>query len=108
MPEGIEVKDLEYQHIKTMIPKKGKEFEPVKIVGFFISKGKFGLGVSLIGQDNEDDYFGINIPSWYVDRFKDASDEEVESMLDGRLYLTGVEEKTTSNGTTYQLEFEDR
>ena len=106
MPEGIEVKELTFSHIKEFIPKKGKNFQPIKVVGFFISKGKFGLGVSLIGED-ETGYFGINIPSWYVDRFKEADDEDVQMMLDGKLYITGCEVISTSNGDTYQLEFDD-
>ena len=106
MPEGIEVKELTFSHIKEFIPKKGKSFEPIKVVGFFISKGKFGLGVSLIGED-ETGNFGINIPSWYVDRFKEADDEDVQMMLDGKLYITGCEVISTSNGDTYQLEFDD-
>lgn len=107
MPEGIEVKELIFSHIKEFIPKKGKMFEPIKVVGFFISKGKFGLGVSLIGED-ETGYFGINIPSWYVDRFKEATDEEVQAMIEGKLYITGCEAIKTNNGETYQIEFEDR
>ena len=107
MPEGIEVKELTFSHIKEFIPKKGKSFEPIKVVGFFISKGKFGLGVSLIGED-ETGYFGINIPSWYVDRFKEATDEEVQAMIEGRLYITGCEAIKTYNDETYQIEFEDR
>ena len=107
MPEGIEVKELTFSHIKEFIPKKGKMFEPIKVAGFFISKGKFGLGVSLIGED-ETGYFGINIPSWYVDRFKEATDEEVQAMIDGNLYITGCEAIKTNNGETYQIEFEDR
>lgn len=107
MPEGIEVKDLTYTHIKEFMPKKGKSFDPIKVVGFFISKGKYGLGVSLIGEDDTG-YFGINIPSWYTDRFKEATDEEVQMMLDGKLYITGCEVIRTANGDTYQLEFEDR
>ena len=61
MPEGIEFKDLTYTHIREFMPKKGKSFEPIKVVGYFISKGKFGLGVSLIAEDDTG-YFGINIP----------------------------------------------
>ena len=107
MPEGIEVKELTYSHIKEFIPKKGKSFEPIKVVGFFISKGKFGLGASLIGED-ETGYFGINIPSWYVDRFKEATDEEVQAMIEGNLYITRCEEIKTNKGENYQIEFEDR
>lgn len=106
-PDGIDVSELSYSHIKEFIPKKGKSFEPIKVSGFFISKGKFGLGVTLIGEDDTG-YFGINIPSWYVDRFKEATDEEVEAMLSGELYIIGVDEIRTANGTTYQLIFEDR
>lgn len=104
LPEGIKLDELDYVHIKNLIGKK-KNF-PIPVKGFFISKGKFGLGVTLIAEIG-DELKGLNIPSWYVDRFKDASDEDVAQMLDGRLMITGAEEVSTKNGITYQLEFED-
>ena len=103
MPEDVKVDELNFMHVKNL---KKKDF-PITIVGFFINKGKFGLGVTLIGKDKSDEYIGLNIPSWYVDRFKEAEDDDIKQMFDGKLLLTGVEETTTKNGTTYQLEFED-
>ena len=104
LPEGIKLDELDYVHIKNLIGKK-KTF-PIPVKGFFISKGKFGLGVVLIAEIG-DELKGLNIPSWYVDRFKEASDEDVAQILDGRLMITSAEEVSTKNGTTYQLEFED-
>lgn len=104
MPEDIDLKEISYTHIKTFIGKK-KAF-PIPVKGFFISKGDYGLGVTLVCEvDGE--VTGVNIPSWYTDRFKDASDEDVEQILEGRLIITAVEETKTKNGKTYQITFED-
>lgn len=107
VPDGVNLADIPYIHVKDLIPKKGGKFSPVEIVGFFINKGKYGLGVTLLGNV-DDELTGLNVPSWYVERFKNASDEDVEQILSGKLYITGVEEKETPNGTTYQIKFEDR
>lgn len=103
IPEGINLEDLSYIHIKKYA---GKKMKPIVLSGFFISKGKFGLGVTLLGKiDGE--LTGINVPGWYVDRFKEATDEEVEQILDERLQIVRVDEKKTANGTTYIIHFED-
>lgn len=104
LPDDIDLDGIDYVNIKNLVSKK-KVF-PIPVKGFFISKGKFGLGVTLIGEVNGE-ITGINIPSWYTDRFKDASDEDVEAMLEGKLQIAGAEEKTTKNGTTTIIEFED-
>lgn len=104
LPEDIKLDELDYIHVKSLIGKK-KVF-PVVVCGYFISKGKFGLGVTLI-VELDGDLSGLNIPSWYVDRFKDATDEEVQQILDRKVLITGVEEVKTKNGTTYQIQFED-
>ena len=104
LPDDIDLEGIDYVNIKNLVGKK-KVF-PIPVKGFFISKGKFGLGVTLIGEVNGE-ITGINIPSWYVDRFKDATDDQVEDMLDGKLLISGAEEKTTKNGTTTIIEFAD-
>lgn len=104
VPEGVKLDDLSYIHIKKFAGKKLKQ--PIRLQGFFISKGKFGLGVTLLG-DVDGELSGINIPSWYVDRFKDASDEDVKQILEGRLLITAVDTKSTNNGDTYIITFED-
>lgn len=104
LPEEIDLESIEYVNIKNLVGKK-KSF-PIPVLGFFISKGKFGLGVTLIGEiDGE--ITGINVPSWYVDRFKEASDQDVENMLSGHLQIVGATSKTTPNGTTTIIEFKD-
>lgn len=104
MPENIDLEGIDYVNIKNLVGKK-KVF-PLSVKGFFISKSKYGLGVTLIGEI-DGKITGINIPSWYVDRFKEATDDEVEAMLDGHLVISGAEAKTTPNGTTTILEFKD-
>lgn len=104
LPDDIDLEGIDYVNIKNLVGKK-KNF-PIPVKGFFISKGKFGLGVTLIGEVGGE-IAGINIPSWYVDRFKDATDEQVEDMLNGKLEIAGAEEKSTKNGTTTVIEFAD-
>lgn len=104
LPDDIDLEGIDYVNIKNLVGKK-KVF-PIPVKGFFISKGKYGLGVTLIGEINGD-IIGINIPSWYVDRFKDATDDQVEDTLAGKLLIAGAEEKTTKNGTTTIIEFAD-
>lgn len=104
VPEGIKLDDINYINIKKYAGKKLKQ--PITLCGFFISKGKYGLGVTLLGKV-DDELTGINIPSWYTDRFKEATDEEVQQILDEKLVITAVDEKTTNNGTTYVITFED-
>lgn len=103
MPEGINLDDLEFTHVKNL---KKKDL-PMPVCGYFINKSKYGLNVTLIGKTGKDEYIGLNIPSWYVERFRDATDEDVQQILDGRLMIEEVEEITTSNGTTYQIKFAD-
>lgn len=104
LPDDIDLEGIDYVNIKNLVGKK-KVF-PIPVKGFFISKGKYGLGVTLIGEINNE-ITGINIPSWYTDRFKDATDDQVEDMLAGKLLISGAEEKTTKNGTTTIIEFAD-
>ena len=104
LPDDIDLEVIDYVNIKNLVGKK-KSF-PIPIKGFFISKGKYGLGVTLIGELNGE-ITGINIPSWYVDRFKDATDDQVEDILNEKLVIAGAEEKTTKNGTTVIIEFAD-
>lgn len=104
LPDDIDLEGIDYVNIKNLIGKK-KVF-PIPVKGFFISKGKYGLGVTLIGEVNGE-ITGINVPSWYTDRFKDATDDQVADMLDGKLLIAGAEEKTTKNGTTTVIEFAD-
>ena len=104
LPDNIDLEGIDYVNIKNLVGKKKSFPRPVK--GFFISKGKYGLGVTLIGEIGGE-ITGINIPSWYTDRFKDATDDQVEDMLNGKLIIAGAEEKTTKNGTTTIIEFQD-
>lgn len=104
LPDNIDLEGIDYVNIKNLVGKK-KSF-PIPVKGFFISKGKYGLGVTLIGEIGGE-ITGINIPSWYTDRFKDATDDQVEDMLNGKLIIAGAEEKTTKNGTTTIIEFQD-
>lgn len=104
LPDDIDLEGIDYVNIKNLIGKK--KFFPIPVKGFFISKGKYGLGVTLIGEVNGE-ITGINIPSWYTDRFKDATDDQVADMLEGKLLIAGCEEKTTKNGTTTIIEFAD-
>ncbi len=103
MPDDINLDDLTFIHVKNL---KAKDF-PVPVKGFFINKSKFGLSASLIAENAKGETIGLNIPSWYTERFQNASDEDVQQILDGRLIITGVEETETKNGVTYQIKFED-
>lgn len=104
LPDDIDLEGIDYVNIKNLVGKK-KVF-PIPVKGFFISKGKFGLGVTLIGEVGGE-ITGINVPSWYVDLFKNATDDQVEDMLAGKLLIAGAEVKTTKNGTTTIIEFAD-
>lgn len=104
LPEDVDLEGIDYVNIKNLVGKK--KVYPIPVKGYFISKGKYGLGVTLI-VDLNGEITGLNIPSWYTDRFKDATDDQVEQILEGKLVIAGAEEKTTKNGTTTIIEFAD-
>ena len=106
MPEDINTKELTF--IKAHELAKTNPPYPIPILGFFINnKGDYGPSVTLAVNINGD-ILGLNLPSRYVDMFKDLDDDEVQDILNGGLQITGIKGGVkTKNGTTCFIEFED-
>lgn len=106
MPENINTKELTF--IKTAELAKANPPYPLPVLGYFINtKGDYGPSVTLAVKVNED-ILGVNLPSRYVDQFKDLTDDEVTDILNGGLQITGIKDGVkTKNGVTCFIEFED-
>lgn len=106
MPENINTKELTF--IKAAELAKANPPYPLPVLGYFINtKGDYGPSVTLAVKVNND-ILGVNLPSRYVDQFKDLSDDEVADILNGGLQITGIKDGIkTKNGVTCFIEFED-
>ena len=106
MPEDINTKELTF--IKAHELAKMNPPYPIPILGFFINnKGDYGPSVTLAVNINGE-ILGLNLPSRYVDMFKDLDDYDVKDILNGGLQITGIKGGVkTKNGTTCFIEFED-
>lgn len=106
MPENINTKDMTF--IKAAELAKANPPYPLPVLGYFINtKGDYGASVTLAVKVNND-VLGVNLPSRYVDKFKDLEDSQVQSILDGGLQITEIKSGVkTKNGTTCFIEFED-
>lgn len=106
MPENINTKELTF--IKAAELAKLNPPYPLPVLGYFINtKGDFGASIT-IAVKSGDDVLGVNLPSRYVDQFKDLTDDEVADILNGGLQITGIKSGVkTKNGVTCFIEFED-
>lgn len=106
MPESINTKELTF--IKAAELAKANPPYPLPVLGYFINtKGDYGASVTLAVKVN-DDILGVNLPSRYVDQFKELTDDEVADILNGGLRITGIKGGVkTKNGITCFIEFED-
>lgn len=106
MPENINTKDMTF--IKAAELEKANPPYPLPVLGYFINtKGDYGASVTLAVKVN-DDILGVNLPSRYVDQFKELTDDEVADILNGGLRITGIKGGIkTKNGITCFIEFED-
>lgn len=106
MPENINTKDMTF--IKAAELAKANPPYPLPVLGYFINtKGDYGASVTLAVKVN-DDILGVNLPSRYVDQFKELTDDEVSDILNGGLQITGIKGGVkTKNGITCFIEFED-
>ena len=100
MPKDIDVSSIQYVKAKDLVGKIG---EPIQLMGFFYTNGKFGASVTLVGVINGS-VTGINLPNWYIKTFKDLTDEEIDEILEGKQALASVEAFETKNGNdSYKL-----
>lgn len=106
MPENIDTKKLIF--IKAHELAKTNPPYPLPVLGYFINtKGDYGPSVTLAVKSGAD-VIGLNLPSRYVEQFKDLTDDEVEDILNGGLQITGIKGGVkTKNGVTCFIEFED-
>lgn len=106
MPENINTKELTF--IKAAELAKANPPYPLPVLGYFINtKGDYGASVTLAVMV-KNDILGVNLPSRYVDQFKELTDDEVTDILNGGLQITGIKGGVkTKNGITCFIEFED-
>lgn len=106
IPESINTKELTF--IKTAELAESNPPYPLPVLGYFINtKGDYGESITLVVKVNED-ILGVNLPSRYVDQFKELTDDEVADILNGGLRITGIKGGVkTKNGVTCLIEFED-
>lgn len=106
MPESINTKELTF--IKAAKLAETNPPYPLPVLGYFINtKGDYGASVTLAVKINGE-ILGLNLPSRYVDMFKDLDDYDVKDILNGGLQITGIKGGVkTKNGVTCFIEFED-
>ena len=106
MPENINTKELTF--IKAAELAKLNPPYPLPVLGYFINtKGDYGASVTMAVKSGND-IIGVNLPSRYVEQFKDLTDDEVADILNGGLQITGIKAGVkTKNGVTCFIEFED-
>lgn len=99
--DGIDTKELDYVKAADIAFEDG---DPIILRGFFIQSGKYGESITLVADNN----LGINIPSRYVQKFKEYSDDDVELIKAGKLGIAAIHKDVeTKNGKTTTLDFID-
>lgn len=99
--DGIDTKELDYVKAADIAFEGGN---PIVLRGFFIQLGKYGESITLVTDNN----LGINIPSRYVDMFKEYTDDEVEQIKAGKLGIAAIKaDVETRNGKTTTIDFVD-
>lgn len=99
--EGINTKELDYVKAADIAFEEG---EPIRLKGFFIQSGKYGESITLVTDNN----LGINVPSRYVNMFKEYTDDEVEQIKAGKLGISSIKaDVETKNGRTTMINFID-
>lgn len=103
LPEDYDLSNVEYVKAKELAFDEGDR-KPIVIEGFIIKRGDYGESITLYTKD----FVGINIPSRYVDMFKNMTDEEVEDVLDGKLGISAIHDNIkTKQGVTVGIDFID-
>lgn len=95
--EGIDTDKMEFKTLNDFIGKT------IKVDGFYISKGRFGEQVVVVGNG-----YKINMPARAVDTFKAIRENEfmVKAILEGHLEIINMAEVKTKNGNktvSYEL-----
>lgn len=104
MPKKISPKDLEFINAKELA---GVEIDPLPLLGYFFTKGRYGRRVSLV-VEKDGKPLGVNIPNWYVKTFEELTDEEVQEIFDSKQALAGIDPFETSGGnTSYRINIID-
>lgn len=99
--EDIKTEDLEYVKAADIAFEGG---DPIRLKGFFTKSGEYGESITLV----TDKGLGINIPSRYVEMFKNYTDEEVEEIKAGKLGISAIKaDVKTKKGKTTMIEFCD-
>ena len=89
MPENINTKELTF--IKAAELAKLNPPYPLPVLGYFINtKGDYGASVTLAVKSGND-VIGVNLPSRYVEQFKDLTDDEVVTSVLVEKYVTSPE-----------------
>lgn len=95
--EGIDTENMEFKKLNDFIGKT------IKVDGFWISKGKFGEQVVVVGNG-----YKINMPGRAVDTFKAIRENEfmVKAVLEGHMEIINIAAVTAKNGNetvSYEL-----
>lgn len=97
--ESVDTKKLEYFKAKELID---SDKFPIRLKGFFFQSGEYGESVTCVSDE-----IGINMPSRYVDVFKEYSDDEIEDVKQGLLGIASITEFKSKRGKTVSIEFID-
>lgn len=102
LPKGVDTKELKYLKAKDLVGDYSDK--PMVVIGYFVTKGKYGLSPTLV-LDNST---AINIPSWYVKKLDDLTQEDLKEMMDGNVGISSIESRETEGGNdTYVINFCD-
>lgn len=96
--EGIDLQSMEFTGLKSFVG------QSVLVDGFFFTDGKYGKQVVVVGNG-----YKINIPPREVSKFEDIArnEDDLKAVLDGKLALTDIREKKTTNGTTVVFKYSE-
>lgn len=94
--EGIDLQALPFKRLKDY------HGQTLKVDGFFFTKGKYGKQVVLVANGAK-----INMPARAVEEFEiiAKTPDALQTMLDGHLILTDINERETTNGATTIYKF---
>ena len=96
---GIDTQKLPFMSLKDFIGRS------IEVGGFYThKKGRFGEQLVVVGREvgKKESFYNIDFPKWAIDDFNaiKADAEQLKELLEGKLILTDIQAKTTSNGTT--------